>query len=635
MAQETLKLVITADNADALAKIKQFSESLGAQTKEWEKNKKATGDATNALTNFSRLAEDSAYGIRGAANNINPFIESFKRLKDETGSTKAALASMAQGLIGPAGILVAVSAISSIWIKYSDAQNKAKKDAEELAKADNSSAEAIKKKKEAIESIYEAQSKEVTQVSTLVAIINNETESRNRKKDALKELQKISPDIFAGLKLEGDVVKGLNTAYEQYINNISTVIAVKIKQKELEEVTEKILKLNGVTLTQEEKVIKNIGEGYTKLRIASANDVESRKIATEESAKRTKKESELNTALTYQKNILKEISELSKGAKIGGGGGTSGETEKKDPFVEATKDFNNAVETNLQLLQAAKISQKSYYDNYLDIVKGYVNKLKGIDTKEARQKILELTPKELISKRPDYYDADLEAQSAAMDKFEPTGSLIKMFGKDFGLVDKAQSKESFESGKKEMDKFFKETEKNFDEANKKAKAFAETLASGTTNAIRGMWEAMKKGENILDALGNAFLNLAEDIAFALLKAQLLSYFQAALGIGSAVATGGASAAGSGGILTLLAKLFGGGMAEGGIVTSPTLTMVGEGNEHEAVMPLSKLSGFLNTSFNAGAMTKGGTNGGQFVLKGSDLVLALQRSNNNLNIRRGI
>jgi predicted NodU family carbamoyl transferase len=45
---------------------------------------------------------------------------------------------------------------------------------------------------------------------------------------------------------------------------------------------------------------------------------------------------------------------------------------------------------------------------------------------------------------------------------------------------------------------------------------------------------------------------------------------------------------------------------------------------------------LNTSFNAGAMSGGGmSNGGSFVLKGNDLVLALQRSNHSLNLRRGI
>ena len=44
---------------------------------------------------------------------------------------------------------------------------------------------------------------------------------------------------------------------------------------------------------------------------------------------------------------------------------------------------------------------------------------------------------------------------------------------------------------------------------------------------------------------------------------------------------------------------------------------------------------LNRTFNAGAMSSGGVGqSGQFVLKGNDLVLALQRSNYSLNLRRG-
>lgn len=37
------------------------------------------------------------------------------------------------------------------------------------------------------------------------------------------------------------------------------------------------------------------------------------------------------------------------------------------------------------------------------------------------------------------------------------------------------------------------------------------------------------------------------------------------------------------------------LAEGGIVTKPTLAMVGEGNESEAVLPLSKLRAFIGES----------------------------------------
>jgi hypothetical protein len=64
-------------------------------------------------------------------------------------------------------------------------------------------------------------------------------------------------------------------------------------------------------------------------------------------------------------------------------------------------------------------------------------------------------------------------------------------------------------------------------------------------------------------------------------------------------------------------------------------MVGEGNESEAVMPLSKLGNLMNNTFNAGAMaSNGGGGNGEFVLRGQDLVLAMNRSETALKYRRG-
>jgi phage-related protein len=40
-----------------------------------------------------------------------------------------------------------------------------------------------------------------------------------------------------------------------------------------------------------------------------------------------------------------------------------------------------------------------------------------------------------------------------------------------------------------------------------------------------------------------------------------------------------------------------GLAEGGIVTSPTLAMIGEGGEPEAVIPLSKMNGMGSVTIN--------------------------------------
>ena len=88
-----------------------------------------------------------------------------------------------------------------------------------------------------------------------------------------------------------------------------------------------------------------------------------------------------------------------------------------------------------------------------------------------------------------------------------------------------------------------------------------------------------------------------------------------------------------------AGFFGGfkkilGFADGGVVSRPTIAMVGEGGQSEAIMPLNKLGNMMNSTFNAGAMTGVSGGGGEFVLKGNDLVLALQRSNYSLNLRRG-
>jgi hypothetical protein len=64
-------------------------------------------------------------------------------------------------------------------------------------------------------------------------------------------------------------------------------------------------------------------------------------------------------------------------------------------------------------------------------------------------------------------------------------------------------------------------------------------------------------------------------------------------------------------------------------------MIGEGSESEAVMPLSKLDAVMGNAFASGAASGGGSaQNGSFVLRGQDLVLALQRSNYSLNLRRG-
>lgn len=176
-----------------------------------------------------------------------------------------------------------------------------------------------------------------------------------------------------------------------------------------------------------------------------------------------------------------------------------------------------------------------------------------------------------------------------------------------------------------------ENKKVLEDQQKSYESFAKQLSGSVVNALQGVYDAMQKG----DSFGKAFLDMlgkiTEQLIAMVIQTLIFRAIMAALtGGGSEVGIAASNVAGSAGRILMIPKY-----AEGGIVNKPHIGMVGEAGP-EAIIPLSKLSGFLNTTFNAGAMSGGGgMSGGSFVLKGNDLVLALQRSNYSLNLRRGV
>lgn len=60
--------------------------------------------AGQSLQNLGRIAQDAPFGFIGIANNINPLVESFQRLKKESGSTGGALKALAGSLAGGGGL---------------------------------------------------------------------------------------------------------------------------------------------------------------------------------------------------------------------------------------------------------------------------------------------------------------------------------------------------------------------------------------------------------------------------------------------------------------------------------------------------------------------------------------------------
>jgi hypothetical protein len=144
--------------------------------------------------------------------------------------------------------------------------------------------------------------------------------------------------------------------------------------------------------------------------------------------------------------------------------------------------------------------------------------------------------------------------------------------------------------------------KRIDDLTQSYAQFAQTLSSNVTNSLFSMYDAMQQGQNPLEAFANAFLQIGKNIAAMVIQALIFEKIMNAF-----PALKGAFAA-----LGLVGNALSGARVAGSIVNA--------GNN--------------NSSFNPSSVANNNASQGQFVLKGSDLVLATQRANNNLNIRRG-
>lgn len=319
---EGLKIQIGADVSQAVAGLKQVEASMqktASAGKSFETSVGKTGQAlgkivtpsnqaTLALTNLGRVAQDAPFGFIGIANNLNPLLESFQRLKATTGTTGGALKALGKELTGAGGLGFALSIASSLAIVFGDRLFGAGKAAKEA----KSSADQLR---DSINGIFQSSAKEASEAAGFVAILKSETETRQRKLEAIKELQRIQPEIFNNLKLEGDAVIGLDKAYQAYLENLKTVIAAKIKQAQLEQLIEKQLRQQGVTLTASQKALV---DATGKFREAQQNDPrlqggDAAKIKKFYSDQEVASKKAADSLANDIDSLISDLSELSKG----------------------------------------------------------------------------------------------------------------------------------------------------------------------------------------------------------------------------------------------------------------------------------------------------------------------------------
>jgi TP901 family phage tail tape measure protein len=150
-------------------------------------------------------------------------------------------------------------------------------------------------------------------------------------------------------------------------------------------------------------------------------------------------------------------------------------------------------------------------------------------------------------------------------------------------------------------------------------------AESIGNALQGAFNAMLEGENPLKALGRMIMDLVKRLMAAAMAAAVLSFILGGLNIG-----GMGFAKGDTGFKNLFGAMSGVKFANGGIVSSPTLGLVGEyagaRSNPEVIAPLDRLKSILGDT----AGQKQVQVGGEFRLRGEDLLVSLERAEKQRN-----
>jgi peptidoglycan hydrolase CwlO-like protein len=318
-----------------------FTNNVNAANRALDKVNPSAGRATQSLTDLGRIVQDAPYGFIGISNNLNPALESFQRLKVETGSTGGALKALANELKGPAGIGLALAGLSMVltlaqvgFSNWTRGLGKTKEEADEAKKR-------IEDLKNSIKGIYSDVAKEATNVGSLIGLLKNETETRERKILAIKELQRIAPDTFKNLKLEGDAVAGLDKTYKNYLENLKTVIAVRIKQAQLEQAMTRQLQLEGTTLVGWDKKVKDFQDAFVKGAQNAKSATGGGEIITPFTEKIKKDARDLADVQKDVTRLLDEISQLSKGIVL-----TPEKDKKEEDIVAKAKEIASWFEQN-------------------------------------------------------------------------------------------------------------------------------------------------------------------------------------------------------------------------------------------------------------------------------------------------
>jgi len=589
-----------------------------------------TNSAAFALTNLGRVAQDAPFGFIGIQNNLNPLLESFSRLRQETGSNGAALRALGQSLVGPAGLGIALSVVSAAVLFYQQYQQRANKVVKEAKTDADAYVNSLDQLTQAQLKGSKNAQKEITELNTLYGVTQNVALSSKQRADAVDTLQAKYPEYFKNLSDETILNGNAEAAYKRLATAIIETakaraaqdIITKNSSRQLEnEQRLSDLAIERLQIEQQLQAAKNNrykGGGLGSGTAANTGDTD-----TANTVKLRKLNETLNTVIKLQNDLKTDssildsrnlkltesiTSSIQKGADL-----TDAATEKTGAkfktLADILKELDNALKVNEAQYNATFAEKNtgkiSAYQSAIDslITNGYNPAADAVKRlREEQQKLFQLEAGSTTT-----LEQALAKQAAARPA-DP--KLVGKAGKGV-VMPKVSLDNEYSQILARQQKF------NADLDNLVIDGLAGTIG----NIGSAIGEALLAGGDIFSAAGGALLAgfgqfldqfgklLVEYGAAAILKTKL----DAAILIPGAGIFAGAAAIAAGIALQIAAGAIGslaagkkqGGkqsqgsptaFANGGVVYGPTTALIGEysgaRNNPEVVAPLNKLKSML-------------------------------------------
>lgn len=584
-----LNIQVGADVSGAISGLNQLETKTA---KAFNEVRRSSGAAQQTVLNFGRVIQDAPYAviagnIGAIANNIDPLVESFGRARAQGGSFGGTLKEIGKSLIGPAGIGLAISAVTSALVLWGGRSKQAKSDTDDFAKSlQNAKAQAVSTG---------------LQLQQFVDTAKNSTLPLEQRNEALRRANEILGKYGETLTLTNiatakatELVKNYTEGLtaqalaNQYADRAATLL---IKQSEAQ---------SKVTKAQDE--YNKAQQAFINRPALSVRDQELGRglifITQRDQALKN-----LTDAQTDYSNVTKEV-------------------------VDIQKQFNEQAQKSTSLLGAVGTKAKEVKVEDFDFIGGIQAGLKGFEDalKATLGRAIDIGRIKIavsgiaFEPKPSFFE---QLQSQTSEK------IAKAFPDAFEFKTAVKiDPEKIELGKRIV--------KAGDDL---AEAFNQSFAAGIQGGFEAIGEGLGNvlsGKNFGQGILQIFSGFLQAIGQALIKFGIVKEgLDKILGPGG-IAIPGAAAIGLG-VLAIasaqLVKNFGGAREKGGPVSGNKTYLVGERGPElfvpsvgGSIVPNNQLGSFGGRP----AFAMGGGGGGRSIVRGTDILLASARTQRSIS-----